>query len=608
MAVSPRITQKIDSIRQQMSHIHIPSEKVDAWLNLSNQYFNLSQTDSIQYCLNQGFRIVENAPYAIGEYFLLSYQTELLDKNTLYDEAFQYAFKSMRKAESIGDRELIGDSNILLGLIYNDSGDPRLAIHYLKKGLNLLPFHSHQKHEISQRYHALLNMGQCYLKLKEYGPAVYYLRKAIQAAANQKDYRVLAIASCLLGNAYYDKEKYDLAGQQYKSGLQYALSINDWDAAVLFYPHLFHYYYRQKQYTRALAALRSGLQLVKQTPGRIATLPRKDFYIELVAIYRLLGNYSKALEAQRAVLEITEQINQQISSQQQHLHQLLDVQERTILLKDSERKIQQVLLQRNRQWNIVLSILLALLAVIFGVVYYGLRQRQKFERLQQQNRLFELEQQREIATLKAMIDGEEQERNRLANELHNGVGSLLVSARHSLERRNRLTTLSMDSESLKLIDNAYDEVRRIAHNLMPHALQSAGLTVALEQFCEMVDQSTQLQTTLQIYGLSERLEPSLELWLYRIVQELVSNILKHARATTALVQLSYANGLIHLTVEDNGQGFVVSEILQGHGFGLRQLTDRATYLHGTVHIESEPGSGTSIFIELPRHPLMLQIA
>ncbi|WP_288425788.1 ATP-binding protein [uncultured Spirosoma sp.] len=161
----------------------------------------------------------------------------------------------------------------------------------------------------------------------------------------------------------------------------------------------------------------------------------------------------------------------------------------------------------------------------------------------------------------------------------------------------------IEPSPITLIDEAYEEVRRIAHNLMPHSLEHLGLKNALEQYCRTVMTSTELTLTLQIYGLDERLERSIELWVYRIIQELVTNVIKHAKATRVLIQLVYASELLHITVEDNGNGFVTTEGLKKGNLGLRYLIDRTAYLKGAVTIESELGIGSSIVIELPARPL-----
>ena len=362
---------------------------------------------------------------------------------------------------------------------------------------------------------------------------------------------------------------------------------------------LFQLYYRENKRPEAMAFLRAGLRLVEQMPGRIATLPRKNFYSELVPIYQLLGNYTKAVQMQQTILAITEQINRQNNRRQLALLQAFNRQEQNLIRLTAERANQRIVLDQKKMQNTALWWFITGLTVIFGASLYSVRQRRILEQLRQQQQLAELDQQRQVADLRAMLIGEEQERNRLAHELHNGIGGLLVSARHSLERQEYLSGGAGWADSIALVDEAYQEVRRVSHNLMPHVLQHDGLVAALAQYCEMVRRSTPVQLTFQAYDLPDELDPILNLWLYRLVQELVSNILKHAGATTALIQLTYANAAIQLTVEDNGRGFRVTEALQRDGMGLRQLIERTACMQGTVEIESEAGVGTSILIELP---------
>lgn len=594
-----QLQNETHSLYQQLKKARTAVAQTDVLLHLASAYIDRSQTDSAQYALNRGFRVVEKTPYATGEYFLLSYQTELLDKGLVFDEAFRYAFNALQKAQSIGDRELIGDSYTLLGLLYNDSGQPKPAIHCLRKSLRLLPLHSHQIHAVSQRYHALLNLGQCYLKLRQHKLAVGYLEQALHEAAWQQDFRVMAICSRLAGNAFMEHGQYARSKQQYLAGLGYALTIRDWDAALLFYPALFQLCYRENKRPEAMTFLRTGLRLVEQTPGRIATLPRKNFYAELVPIYQLLGNYAKAVRTQQTILAITEQINRQNNRRQLALLQAFNKQEQNLLLLTAERANQRVMLDQKKVQNAALWWSLTLLTVVFGASLYSFRQRRKLEQLRQQQHLAELEQQRQVDDLRAMLIGEEQERNRLAHELHNGIGGLLISARYSLERQEYINGGAGWADPIALVNEAYQEVRRVSHNLMPHVLQHDGLVAALAQYGEIVCRTTKVQLGFQAYDMPDELDPILELWLYRIVQELVSNTLKHASATTALVQLTCTNACIQLTVEDNGRGFRVADALKRDGMGLRQLIERTGSMHGTVAIESEAGLGTSILIELP---------
>ncbi len=384
--------QKIDSVRKALAQWQSPESRVNAWIYLASSYIDLSQTDSAQYCLEKGFRIISQSPYRSGEYFLLSYQAELLDKNTLYDEALRFALKGKKIADSTGDHELIGNNYMLMGLIYNDSGQPLKAIPYLRQSLNFLPVNSHQNHSIARRQHSFLNLGQCYLKVKQYHVANYWLKKAIQESNAQHDYRVMAISHWLIGKSYDYIGNHTLAGSQYRIGVLHAKLIHDWDATILFTPQLFYYYYRRNQTKKALSTLYSGLQLVKEKHERIAMLPLKDFYVDLVAIYQLLNDYPKAINAQQKVLDMTEQINRKANSQRLFLIQTFNHQETQLLKLNVEHKNQEILLRKNQSLTIILSISLALAAAIFGIIYYWLQQRRRYESIQQEQKVADLEQ------------------------------------------------------------------------------------------------------------------------------------------------------------------------------------------------------------------------
>lgn len=147
------------------------------------------------------------------------------------------------------------------------------------------------------------------------------------------------------------------------------------------------------------------------------------------------------------------------------------------------------------------------------------------------------------------------------------------------------------------LDNSINELRRVSHNMMPEALIKYGLKEALENYCERIDHSGQLNVRLQTYGLERRMEQDTEIVLYRIVQELLTNVIKHAEAKVVLIQLVRETDKISLTVEDNGKGFDINSTLEKKGAGLQNIQARAGYLNGIVDIRTSPGEGTSVTIE-----------
>lgn len=209
----------------------------------------------------------------------------------------------------------------------------------------------------------------------------------------------------------------------------------------------------------------------------------------------------------------------------------------------------------------------------------------------------ELEKNRQV--LQALMQGEEKERTRLSKDLHDGVGGLLSAVK--MHFRALQSDLSLQHEkgfnhAMRMLDEAIGEVRKTAHNMTPEILSRKGLSAALEFFCRNVSHSRKLQISFYTSGELPRFRNSFELSVYRIVQELVNNIIKHAYATTALVQITQHGEYISITVEDNGIGFKNTPG-EHTGIGLNSLEERVRSLNGQLTITASPGSGTTAYME-----------
>ncbi|MFT3884328.1 MAG: sensor histidine kinase [Flavobacteriales bacterium] len=205
--------------------------------------------------------------------------------------------------------------------------------------------------------------------------------------------------------------------------------------------------------------------------------------------------------------------------------------------------------------------------------------------------------------LRAVIDSTEAERRRLAGELHDGVGQQLGGLRfrmehvagrmagHAPEEHARLTEL------LAIVDDAGRDVRSIAHRMRPRALDDLGLAPALGEMLQRSLTRPDLHLSYEHFGIDERLPAELETGVYRIAQELVSNIIKHARARNVSVQLLRNKGWLVLIIEDDGEG--MDPTLASRGIGLLSINDRVRVLQGTVEFDSAPGKGTVVTLRVP---------
>ena len=200
----------------------------------------------------------------------------------------------------------------------------------------------------------------------------------------------------------------------------------------------------------------------------------------------------------------------------------------------------------------------------------------------------------ERKTLDALIRGEEVERTRIANELHDGLASSITAIRFQLENTKMIN--EQDQQSiLEMLKRTHEETRRISHNLSPVLLEKAGLEASLRQFAQE-NTTHQCSVHFTMTGTPEVPE-NRALIIYRTIQELVQNALKHAAANRINVNLVHVSNRIRIMVEDNGLGFDPASIREGGG--LRNMEERLQGIGGDLEIDSSIGSGTVIHIELP---------
>jgi two-component system, NarL family, sensor kinase len=201
-----------------------------------------------------------------------------------------------------------------------------------------------------------------------------------------------------------------------------------------------------------------------------------------------------------------------------------------------------------------------------------------------------------------MLKGQEEERSRMAKDLHDGLGGMLSGVKLSLGAMKGNMILSeantrLFASVLDQLDHSINEMRRVAHNMMPEALVKLGLQQAVQDYCDGLNESNNLKFNTQFYGLEKRLDTASEIVVYRIVQELLNNVVKHANASEVLVQLMRHEKNLNITIEDNGRGFIVGEVDSQRSVGLNNVRSRVDYLKGQLDIKSAPGAGTSIHIE-----------
>ena len=221
--------------------------------------------------------------------------------------------------------------------------------------------------------------------------------------------------------------------------------------------------------------------------------------------------------------------------------------------------------------------------------------------VQQNQELVRLIEQQKNSYSKDLLKVQEHERERIAGELHDSLGSQLATIKIRLtnlfEKCDKTELVTEGGETLEKLDSAISEVRRIAHHMSPVSLRRFGLAPALKSLIEDINDSTKIKADLQILGLKSRLEDQLELTAYRICQELLQNVLKHSQADQLRLQLINHGESLNIILEDNGVGLQTDRKLWG--MGLLGIETKLQLLNGTFEIESQPDKGCLTVIDIP---------
>jgi signal transduction histidine kinase len=356
------------------------------------------------------------------------------------------------------------------------------------------------------------------------------------------------------------------------------------------YLYLAQTYYQKKQPEKAIfyykqcisvAEKMADIQLLQQSYKELATVLSNPG----IAVAIINSKMSLSLNAD--------------SLRKDSLQQMIGVMESKYNNEKELRALREAQLKIQQRNYLLLTAAIVILAVIL-IAYFW----QRRNRLQQEATLqAAIIHQQDIAS-RAIIEAEENERKRIAGDLHDGLGQIVSAVKMNLSGlADRITVASEQDKQLfektiALADESCKELRVVSHNMMPNALLKAGLSSAVKDFIDKIDHS-RLQVQLHTEGLNQRLDSSVETVLYRVIQEIVNNVIKHSSANRLDISLFKDKDGISCTIEDNGKGFNADAKEKSDGIGLKNIQARISYLKGQVEFDSAPGRGTLVAIHIP---------
>ena len=345
-----------------------------------------------------------------------------------------------------------------------------------------------------------------------------------------------------------------------------------------------------------LSAIKSGTALIEKFKKE-ATLNVNvlEIYDMTAKAYDSLGRYKEASRYKSEYFLLADSLNNKARSQTASMLAIRSkMAEKDKALAQKELALaQSEITHKNKNfWIISIAIILVSLTVISILTYINNR-----------NKIKSQEKQIEINHLKDTVEGEENERKRLARELHDGLGGIITAIRIHFGLINQnfehLQANKTYQDGMQLIEEASTELRKTAHNLAPDLVTQHGLVYALEAFCSRIANGTNINLSFQALGEDPAgREASVDLTIYRVIQELSHNIVKHSGASKALVQIQFINNDVIITVEDNGIGLPPNILSTAKGIGLQNIKSRIENINGIFNIESKTDEGTSINIEI----------
>jgi signal transduction histidine kinase len=396
-----------------------------------------------------------------------------------------------------------------------------------------------------------------------------------------------------IAGVYVIQKKYDLAEVNLLRSLRIRQLLKDSFAIALTYSDLGVAMNAKGDYPKAIDYL---TQSNKAAESLKYPELQSNNYNELSAVAQKQGDFQKAF---------------QYFLKRSALRDSLYAMEKTRQIEElnskyeSAKKEQQIAEQQNRiRLQNYLFMGIAGLILFSGLLIHSRYKRAKLRKEQQMQQ--EIMNQQEVAA-KAVIEAEENERERIAKDLHDGVGQMMSAAKMNLSAFESEIKFT-DAEHKKtfekiitLVDESCREVRTVSHIMMPNALLKNNLGIAIRDF---VDKLTNKHLQVHVYteGLEQRLDSNLETVLYRVIQECVNNAIRHAGASRLDISLIRDKDGISGTIEDNGKGFDTTDKEKFEGIGLKNITTRIGYLKGTVDFDSAPGRGTLVALFVPVGP------
>lgn len=512
---------------------------------------------------------------------------------TEIDSAIQMYFIALSAEEQRGDLNGISQAYNNIGVAYYYQQNIPKTLFYLEKS-SALQEEVGNADMIKKGY---MNISALHLYQKDFNKALFFYFKALKLSRKLKDRFDESMAMSNIAMTYFQKKQFDSAYYFQTAAITLKKEIKDWKGLVNSYFNFGELHRESGEINKAEEYYNKAIQISIEKEGM--KYERAELYKALSEIYSSEKNYQIANQYLERYISLKDSLH---NSEQTEIIANAELKFETAK-KDKEiaEKTSKVILKDleietgRRRWYIGLISGLVLFSIVI-VLFFALRQRQKTKSTKM------LIEEKEKG-LSAVIHSQEEERRRIAKELHDGVAQQLAGVKMRFDHLQTQLPESSNikdelNKSIEYLDIANKDVRSISHQMMPVALEESGLITALEEMFANSLHFSKISYEYQLLGVhkSERFDPKIEVTIYRIAQELTNNIIKHSNAHNVVAQLRKTRSHIIFHIEDDGIG--MDQRLVKDGIGMHNMRSRTENIAGDIHFESV-GKGTMVDLRIP---------
>jgi len=512
-----------------------------------------------------------------------------------FDSAAYYYHWAIRTSEASGNYRNLAKIYNNLGKTLSRMEEYEQARQYLQKALE------YNKTNADDYTNALilLNLGGTYLEEQNAEMAAVYYDRAAEIYKNFGDITDVYDLHNNYAEVYELMGRYDLALQHLDKAIEGYARLNYAEGLSVALKNKGDIYTRQGQHALAGAALDSSMAVAARAGYQKLQL---DILAAMATNNEKAGDYRKAYENETERFGLFREIfdlekDRTIKSLNIRYEKEKD-QAEILALKNANLEMELDLRKKTIQRNGYLYAGLGI--IILGVfLFLYLRQRVTIAR----QKILQLEEEKKLMAAQLLVEGQEQERKRIARELHDGLGVLLSATKMQFTSIKDAgpENQPLIEKATQLLEQATGDVRKISHNMMPGSLTKLGLYEAVEDLFDSINDAEDIHAVCEISGDPVRMPENKEIMLYRILQELVNNTLKHAEAKNVSLKIKAFQGFLQVKFSDDGIGFDVKTMFHPHteSFGLKNLQSRVGFLNGEMDVNSKPGEGVEYIIQVP---------